>query len=66
MFKWVKFRGYYAIHKRVLLNRVILNKQSQLYSALKMNIISKCLNGIHLDENYAVYNKSISEPRNFQ
>ena len=36
--------------KKVLLNRVIFNKQSKLYSALKMNIISKCSNGFHVEE----------------
>ena len=35
---------------KVLLNHVIFNKQSKLYSALKMNIISKCSNGFDLEE----------------
>ena len=48
MFEWVSFRGNYAVHKKVLLNHVIFNKQSQLYSALKINIISKCSIGFHL------------------
>ena len=50
MFEWVSFRGNYAVYKKVLLNHVIFYKQSQLYTALKMNIISKCSFGFHLDE----------------
>ena len=50
MFEWVSFKGDYAFIKKVLLNQVIFNKKSQLYSALEMNIISKCSNGFHLEE----------------
>ena len=50
MFEWVSFIGNYAVHKKVILSHEIFNKQSQLYSALKMNIISKCSIGFHLEE----------------
>ena len=41
-----KLRG----SQKVLVNYVIFNKQNQLYSALKWNIISKYSNGFHLEE----------------
>ena len=39
------------------MNRVIFIKQSQLYSALKMNIISKCSYGFHLEETMQIIKK---------
>ena len=42
MFEWVSFIGNYAVHKKtvlhlaeVLMNRVVFNMRSQLYSVLK-------------------------------
>ena len=65
MFEWVSFRGNYTVHKKVLLNCVIFNKQSQLYSAFKMNN-EQMFDWVSFRGNYAVHNKSIIEPRNFQ